>query len=103
MRKFLPLLGLCLLLSTGCGGGGDTVDLGGGISNGGLTGRGQCAGAQGVLPILGATVVAVRQESPAVTRSTQTDANGDWILTALPLGTYRVGYSATGFAPVPAQ
>lgn len=99
LRKLLPVLVLVFL--TGCGGGGgDDVDLGGGVSNGGLTGKVQGAGAQGILPILGATVIAVRSEANPVSRTTQTDANGDFVLSNLPLGTYSVGYSATGFAPI---
>ena len=93
------------LACSGCGGGGDDdIDFGGGgISNGGVVGKVQGAGSQGVLPILGATVVAVRQDNQPFTRSTQTDANGDFVLSDLPLGRWRVGYSADGFAPIPAQ
>lgn len=105
-RLAVCLLALVLaVFSTGCGGGGDDVTLGGGagVSNGAITGKVQGAGAQGVLPILGATVVAVRQDNQPFTRSTQTDANGDFVLSDLPLGRWRVGYSADGFAPIPAQ
>lgn len=103
----MPRILFCVLVLasfiSGCsGGGGDDVDLGGGVSNGGLTGRVQGAGAQGILPILGATVVAVRQESLPVSRTTQTDANGDFVLSSLPVGSYRVGYTADGFAPIAA-
>src|SRR5258707_248395 len=94
-----------VLFTAGCGGGGNDATFGGsaGISNGGFLGNVQGAGSQGVLPILGALVVAVRQNSPPVTRTTQTDANGDYVLSNLPLGSYSIGFSAAGFAPVPAQ
>lgn len=103
MSRLLLFVFLVLTCSiSGCGGGGSESDLGGGISNGGLTGKVQGAGAQGILPVLGATVVAVRSEANPVSRTTQTDANGDFVLSNLPLGTYSVGYTATGFAPIQA-
>ena len=101
MPRFFCVLVLVSLFIGGCNDSGSS-DLGGGISNGALLGNVKGAGAQGTLPILGATVVAVRQESLALTRTTQTDANGDYVLSALPLGNYRVGVSADGFAPIPA-
>jgi hypothetical protein len=106
MARLVVLL-LALVVSftcSGCGGGGDDdIDLGAGVQNGGIVGKVQGAGAQGVLPILGATVVAVRQDNQPFTRSTQSDQNGDFVLSDLPLGRWRVGYSADGFAPIPAQ
>jgi hypothetical protein len=106
-RPSLPSIVLCLLAlagTTGCGGG-DDVTLGGsaGVRNGAIVGTVRGNGAQGVLPILGATVVAVRQEAPPITRSTQTDVNGEFVFSNLPVGRYRLGYSALGFASIPAQ
>lgn len=102
MARSLPvLLFLVSVLLAGCGGGGSS-DLGGGITNGGITGNVQGAASAGVLPIVGATVVAVRQEQIALTRTTQTDARGDFVFTDLPLGTWSVGYTALGFVPVAA-
>src|SRR5436305_4609250 len=101
MARLSPFLILVLsVLLAGCGGG--NSELGGGIENGGITGNVQGAGPAGVLPIVGATVVAVRQEQLALTRTTQTDGRGDFVFTDLPLGSWSVGYSALGFVPVPA-
>ena len=103
-RKLYLVLVLAFIAGslTGCGGGGNSVDLGGGVANGGLTGHVQGAGAQGILPVNGATVVAIRQDTQPISRTTQTDANGDFVLSNLPLGSYSVGYTATGFAPIQA-
>lgn len=104
MSRIFPIVLVLVSLITGCGGGGgDDVDLGGGIANGGITGKVQGAGAQGILPVLGATVVAFRDESVPISRTTQTDANGDFVLSNLPVGSYRVGYTADGFAPIAAN
>jgi hypothetical protein len=47
--------------------------------------------------IPGATVTVTRQEGNAVPRAVQTDARGDYTVSDLPAGTYRIAVSAKGF------
>lgn len=51
---------------------------------------------------VGAVTVVIRrnQPQPLVIRRTTTDANGNFVFTSVPIGTYTVGYSKEGFLPI---
>lgn len=106
MRQVWVLfLAAAALMVTGCGGGTDTVSLPSlsQTSNGGLSGQVLGSGSAGVLPILGAQITALRSDGIAFIRTTQSDTSGQYVITALPPGQYRVGFSASGFFPVPPE
>jgi hypothetical protein len=44
-----------------------------------------------------ATVTAVEDSGAGISRTTESDANGDYLFTNLPAGSYRVGFNAAGF------
>ena len=64
-----------------------------GVDNGDITGTVHGDGT----PLSGANIVAVRESSPELIRSTKSLANGSYCLTNLPLGKYVLGFSKQGF------
>lgn len=94
------LLSLFLLL-IGCGGQA-------GVENGQIVGK-VYANLQGTsatrAPEAGVAVVAQRESGgePRVIRTTTSDANGGYVFSGLPLGTYVLGFAKEGFVPIETQ
>jgi hypothetical protein len=78
----------------------------GGSSSSNTTGAGAVMGnvqgstSAGRIVLQGATVTAVPSNSSSTSFTSLTDANGDYLLSNLPAGTYRLGFSANGYLPI---
>lgn len=84
-----------VLMITGCGEAG--------TSNGSIRGQvftNRSGGALTKTPEAGVSVVAVFDGDPERVRTAVTDGNGQYVITDLPIGKYRVGFNKDGFDPI---
>ena len=91
------LLAVTMLSIVGCGGSAG-VDQGSihGVVFGNASG-----GSASEAPLAGVTIVAVREGGePEIIRTTQTDANGEFVFTDLPTGSYTLGYDIQGYRTI---
>ncbi len=102
LRRFtaLFLLGVALLASSGCGGGGSSA-AGAGVSNGTIAGSvfGIVGGIGGLTPLSGVQVTATRVDggNPLI-RTGSSDSTGGYTLFNVPLGTWDLSYQRNGFS-----
>lgn len=104
MRRRSRILGWFILLTAaltvGCGGNA-------GVENGTIIGKvfsNFSRGVAGRNPESDVAVVAQReQDFPMVIRTTKTDANGEFVLTDVPVGQYVIGFAKTGFQTIDTQ
>lgn len=91
------LVFLAVAIIVGCGGNA-------GVDNGTITGKvysNFSRGVAGRAPESGVTVVAQREtDPPQVIRTAISDANGEFILSEIPVGAYVIGYAKNGFQTI---
>src|SRR5262249_36413356 len=91
------MLFVTLGLMLGCGGSA-------GVDDGIVTGRvfSDASSTSAAKTPIGAVDVVLRRQSPQplVPRRTQTDANGNYVFTSVPIGSYTLGYAKNGFLPI---
>lgn len=96
-RVIAVALFVTLGLMLGCGGAA-------GVDDGTVIGRvfSDASSASSSRSPLGAVTVVIRRQNPQplVIRRTTTDANGNFVFTGVPIGSYTVGYSKDGFLPI---
>lgn len=97
----LVVLGAAQLVGCGSGGDSGTVFSSAGVSNGTIVGtvRGAVGGTPSLTPLSGVRVQATRiSGGVAVSRTTFTNGSGGYAFFDMPLGTYDLTFSLTGFS-----